>query len=545
MAPPKKQTLPKPLPDGFILTDTEKKRWRLGRIIGQGGFGLIYLASLNVERPVPADSEFVIKVEYLENGPLFSELKFYQRAAKKDMIQKWVKNRKLDFLGIPTYWGSGQAQYNNRGYRFMAMDRLGSDLQKICVQNGGRFKPNTVLQLGKRLVDVLEYIHENEYIHADIKAANLMQGHTDPQRVYLADYGLSYRYCPEGVHKEYKENPKTAHDGTMEYTSLDAHKGVAPSRRSDLQILGFCLLHWLCGRLPWDRLLHRPEQVQDAKTRFMQNLPASVQEMSPGGVGTDALVSFLLHVKSLQYLDKPDYQLLRGILTCPGPGLDLDPPTRPGPGFSSRTGDSLPKNKKPGRGQGLSQVEAMEVEEEQRRRPKQIPGRYLRGPPIYKQSAAEAMEVDEYDEDEEEEEQTLRRPKQIPARYLRGPPIYRPQAEETELDEEEERRKPKQIPSEYLRGPPIRPRDGADSQATVRTLESRPKWRREPRAWSDMKNKPYRDERSHIIYNNVHYYSEYPEKSCGPEGGAAQSGAWRWCIYAGLCFLIVLATISF
>lgn len=45
MAPPRKRTLPKPLPDGFILTDTEKKKWRLGKILGQGGFGLIYLGN--------------------------------------------------------------------------------------------------------------------------------------------------------------------------------------------------------------------------------------------------------------------------------------------------------------------------------------------------------------------------------------------------------------------------------------------------------------------------------------------------------------------
>ncbi|KAK7901302.1 hypothetical protein WMY93_018071 [Mugilogobius chulae] len=62
MAPSKKHKLPKPLPDGFILTDTEKKSWRLGRIIGEGGFGLIYLASRDVDRPVSADSPFVIKV---------------------------------------------------------------------------------------------------------------------------------------------------------------------------------------------------------------------------------------------------------------------------------------------------------------------------------------------------------------------------------------------------------------------------------------------------------------------------------------------------
>lgn len=45
-------------------------------------------------------------------------------------------------------------------------------------------------------------------------------------QVYLADYGLSYRYCPNGVHKEYVENPKKGHNGTIEYTSVDAHKGV-------------------------------------------------------------------------------------------------------------------------------------------------------------------------------------------------------------------------------------------------------------------------------------------------------------------------------
>ncbi|CAB1449877.1 unnamed protein product [Pleuronectes platessa] len=229
MAPPKKNVLPKPLPEGFILTDTEKRKWRLGKIIGQGGFGLIYLASRDVDRPAAADTDFVIKLEYQENGPLFLELKFYQRAAKAESMEKWMRSRKLDFLGIPTYWGSGLAEHNNLRYRFMAMDRLGTDLQKVCDRNAGRLKKATVLQLGRGLVDVLEYIHENEYVHADIKAANLMQSFRDPHKIYLADYGLSCRYSPEGVHKEYKENPKKGHNGTIEYTSLDAHKGTGHS----------------------------------------------------------------------------------------------------------------------------------------------------------------------------------------------------------------------------------------------------------------------------------------------------------------------------
>lgn len=56
-------------------------------------------------------------------------------------------------------------------------------------------------------------------------------------QVYLADYGLAYRYNPEGIHKEYKENPKKGHNGTIEYTSINAHKGVGNGRLSVLETL--------------------------------------------------------------------------------------------------------------------------------------------------------------------------------------------------------------------------------------------------------------------------------------------------------------------
>ena len=44
-------------------------------------------------------------------------------------------------------------------------------------------------------------------------------------QVYLADFGLARKYVMEGVHKTYKEEPAKAHDGTKEFTSIDAHKG--------------------------------------------------------------------------------------------------------------------------------------------------------------------------------------------------------------------------------------------------------------------------------------------------------------------------------
>jgi vaccinia related kinase len=41
----------------------------------------------------------------------------------------------------------------------------------------------------------------------------------------------------------------------------------APSRRGDLEILGYCLLQWLCSLLPWENNLENKEYVRDSKIK--------------------------------------------------------------------------------------------------------------------------------------------------------------------------------------------------------------------------------------------------------------------------------------
>lgn len=56
-----------------------------------------------------------------------------------------------------------------------------------------------------------------------------------------------------GKHNPYREDPRKAHDGTLEFTSCDAHKGVPPSRRADLEIMSYVMLQWV-SELPWQKL---------------------------------------------------------------------------------------------------------------------------------------------------------------------------------------------------------------------------------------------------------------------------------------------------
>ena len=62
-------------------------------------------------------------------------------------------------------------------------------------------------------------------------------------QVYLVDYGLAYRYGPESEHKEYKEDPRRCHDGTIEFTSIDAHKGVSMYYIIYIYCICYCIVY--------------------------------------------------------------------------------------------------------------------------------------------------------------------------------------------------------------------------------------------------------------------------------------------------------------
>jgi len=55
-------------------------------------------------------------------------------------------------LGIPTYIGSGCLEKNGKRYRFMVMERFGTDIHKVFEQHGRKFSPKTVFTIALKLV---------------------------------------------------------------------------------------------------------------------------------------------------------------------------------------------------------------------------------------------------------------------------------------------------------------------------------------------------------------------------------------------------------
>lgn len=133
-------------------------------------------------------------------------------------------------------------------------------------------------------------------------------------RIFLIDFGLASKFMDaNGHHRPFCMDQRRAHDGTLEFTSRDAHMG-AHSRRSDLECLGYNLLYWCQGTLPWkdEKMLQQPDQVHHMKEYFMTDVKAMLPQVYGKNVPS-FLGEFLNYVGNLAYDERPDYGHCRHI----------------------------------------------------------------------------------------------------------------------------------------------------------------------------------------------------------------------------------------
>ncbi|KAL4707116.1 hypothetical protein ACJJTC_011442 [Scirpophaga incertulas] len=189
--PPKKKTksieLPSSLdvsfiddevfPAGLIFSDVQQKKWRIGKAIGRGSFGRIYLASDDIEKEVTKqNARYVVKIEPHSNGPLFVEIHCLIRSAQASKVKTWRQENKLKRLGMPIYIASGSFIENfGVKFRFLVLPRYDIDLQKIIARTKILDLKNSLI-LAIQILDVLEFLHSQGYTHSDIKSSNLILG---------------------------------------------------------------------------------------------------------------------------------------------------------------------------------------------------------------------------------------------------------------------------------------------------------------------------------------------------------------------------------
>ena len=277
-------TTTSPLPKYHVA-----ENYRLVQKIGSGSFGDVYKAynSRNGE-------EVAVKLESAttERPLLASENTLY--------------NELSGSTGIPRVRWFGQESR----YYVLVMDLLGSSLEDLFNYCGRKFSLKTVLMLANQLLNRIELLHNHGIIHRDIKPENVLMGLGGQSHVaYMIDFGLSKRYrdVTDGTHIPYRSDLKGL-TGTPRYASINAQMGIEQSRRDDLETLGYILLYFLRGSLPWQSLKAATKQRKLQKI-CVKKRSIPVEVLCKGF--PEEFATYLYYCKRLDFTQEPDYDGLK------------------------------------------------------------------------------------------------------------------------------------------------------------------------------------------------------------------------------------------
>ena len=192
------------------------------------------------------------------------------------------------------------------------MELLGPSLEKLFQKLDRKFSLKTACMLGIQMIDRIEYIHSRKILHRDIKPDNFVIGRGKYSHiVYILDFGLSKKYWStrQNKHIQFCTNKKLT--GTARYASINALSGCEQGRRDDLESIGYIIMYFIRGSLPWQGL--KVNNKEDRYKKICDKKKAtSARELCSGY--PKELESFISYTRNLEFTEVPDYDYLRKLL---------------------------------------------------------------------------------------------------------------------------------------------------------------------------------------------------------------------------------------
>lgn len=273
------------------------QKYILNKLLGKGSFGQIYVG---IDKDEPNDSPnklVAIKLER-KDGP-GQMLKF-----ESNIYNHLYQPNK----GIPKiYWSGQQDDYN-----VLVIQMLGPSLENLFNLCGRRFSLKTTLIIAQELIKKMQYIHSRKILHRDIKPDNFLIG-LDTNEIYVIDFGLCKLFkTAENTHIPLTTNKKLV--GTVRYAPLHSHLGYELSRRDDLESIGYMLIYFLKGSLPWQGLGNRNMTVEEKYHLISECKKNITTDQLCQGLPKEIKL-YMDHVKSLEFVEKPNYNYLYNLFT--------------------------------------------------------------------------------------------------------------------------------------------------------------------------------------------------------------------------------------
>jgi serine/threonine protein kinase len=262
--------------------------YRLIKKIGKGSFGEVFLVSDK------DGNEYACKAEKKgSKNRLRGESYIYKRFASKNL--ECVPNV-YNYMETPKY-------------NLLIIQLLGKSLDDIFDECKNNIDLGTVMKLGVTIIEHLEKIHRVGILHRDIKPNNFMFGLGNKSNdLYVMDFGLSKKWYVNGNHVEYKSGRSMI--GTARYASLNIHVGTEPSRRDDMESVGYMLVYLIKGSLPWQGLKKKTKENPMDKIgekKMMVDLKSLCSGLP------DCFYDYINYTRNLQFTEKPEYGFLKDL----------------------------------------------------------------------------------------------------------------------------------------------------------------------------------------------------------------------------------------
>ncbi|KAH8726336.1 kinase-like domain-containing protein [Phaeosphaeriaceae sp. PMI808] len=241
----------KQLLDEFAATDLKTVgNYTLGKLIGKGSFGKVYLASHKLSN----GSRVVLKSAKKDDANLAREIHHHRQFIHPHIARLYEVIVTEQLVWLVLEYCPGDELYN------------------YLLQHGA-LEPSKVQRIFTQLVGAVSYVHNKSCVHRDLKLENiLLDKHGD---VKLVDFGFTREY-------EGKSNYLQTWCGTVCYSAPEMLKGEKyAGEKVDIWSLGIILFALLVGELPFDEDDETVTKMKILKEepKYPENFPLLAKEL--------------------------------------------------------------------------------------------------------------------------------------------------------------------------------------------------------------------------------------------------------------------------
>lgn len=235
-----------------------KRTYTVEKVLGQGGFGITYKVSANLQvENVTIRTYFAVKEFFMsdacernENDSICysSPVKDKVEESRKDFLAEAQRLNKISLEHPNIIHVNEVFEANNTVY--YVMEYLDAGSLRSYVREHGALSENEALAIMMPIMNAVDYLHQHRMTHLDIKPDNVMLKH-DPDTgeiiPVLIDFGLSKHYDKNG-------NPTStmrASGFSDGYAPVEQYTGIYTfSPQADVYALAATLYYALVGKDP-------------------------------------------------------------------------------------------------------------------------------------------------------------------------------------------------------------------------------------------------------------------------------------------------------